>query len=149
MRKKSKKNVLVTMRFSEGEMEAVQAYLQENPFFDSISSLGRVSTMDFIQTKRSIALQPQSNSEAGSRPSFLWDYNLTQAQVNEILSHAPFDEREWLIARILERLGPPEVFEYLTLDQISQSLGHLRMDKKVKKHWKEAVSLWAKPRQAS
>ncbi|MBI2870645.1 MAG: hypothetical protein HYY14_02915 [Candidatus Omnitrophica bacterium] len=136
------KNKLVTMRFLPQELKEIQSYLRKNPLFTSISSLGRAATMEFIHTRREVALFPQGGFKEKERPSFLWDYDLTEAQVREILRHSPFEERKWLIARILDRLGPPEIFSYLSVSEIKRALPELRMDPKVKRHWQEAVDLW-------
>lgn len=120
----------------------MKAYLRRNPVFESVSSLGRVATMEFIRTQRALPLSTLHETVATQRPSFLWDYDLTEAQVHEILRHAPFDQRKWLIARILERLRPPEVFRYLSVEEIQQALPRLRMDERVKRHWQEAIELW-------
>ncbi len=131
------------------EASAVKAYLRHNPWFDSISSLGRVATLEFIRRKTALPLQPVSRGTPSERLAFLWDYELTEFQVQETLRHAPFDERKWLIARILERLGPPEVFRYLSLEEIAQALPALRLDPKIARHWQEAVALWTAPPQTS
>lgn len=136
------KSVLKTIRFAPGELREIQQYLRGNPSFESISSLGRVSMMEFIRTRRMLSLHPLERSQRGERPSFLWDYDLTETEVQEILQHAPMDQRKWLIARILERAPLPEVFRYLTVRQIQESLPHLRIGPKIKRHWEEAVELW-------
>lgn len=133
---------LRTIRFSPEELKEIRAYLRENPFFDSLSSLGRVAVREFIHSREAVPLRPVQ-SELRPRPSFLWDYDLSEAQVQEILHHAPFEEQKWLIARILERAPFREVFRYLTLQKIRKTLPSLRMDPKVKRHWQEALEVWS------
>ena len=139
------KNVLTTIRLTKQEAGAIARYLRQNPSFASVSSLGRVAIMEFIRTKRQLPLTPLATGEPSQRPSFLWDYDLSEAQVQEILRHAPFEQRKWLIGRILERLKPPEVFRYLSLQEIRDALPRLRMDPKTARHWQEAVEVWAAP----
>ncbi len=98
--------------------------------------------MEFVRTKRALALDPISDVPHADRPRFLWDYDLSEAQVHELLQHAPFDQRKWLITRILERLRPPEVFQYLSLQDIRHALPRLRMDLAIQRHWQEALILW-------
>jgi len=144
------KSTLKTIRFSPEETREIDRYLRLNPSFESLSSLGRVAVMEFIRTRRALNLQPlEEEAAARRRPSFLWDYDLTEAQIHEILRHAPSDQRRWLIARILERAPYREVFRYLTVAQVRQALPSLRMNPKVKRHWQEAVELWTSRRSRS
>ncbi len=144
-----KRDVIVTIRFSRKEMGVMKRYLRRNAYFDSISSLGRGATMEFIRTSTSLSLQPNREQDNWKRPWFLWDYDLTEAQVRELLTHAPFEQRKWLLGRMLERLGPEEIVQYVSLDEVRQALPHLRLDEKVKRHWEEAIALWTKPAQRS
>jgi hypothetical protein len=144
-----KRSVIATIRFNHKEMQQLQRYLQHNDYFDSLSSLGRVATMEFIRTKTALALQPNVGQSSGKRPWFLWDYDLTEAQVHELLTHAPFEQRKWLLGRMLERLGPNEIVQYVSLEALQQALPHLRLDAKVKRHWEEAIALWTSPGQKS
>lgn len=137
------RSVLTTIRFAPDEARQIKAYVRRNPVFSTISSLGRVATMEFIRTRSSLTLSPGADS--ARRPWFLWDYDLTEAQVHELLRHAPFAERKWLIARLLERLRPPEIFQYLSVEQIRTALPQLRMDPKIQRHWHEAVEAWSSP----
>lgn len=143
------RSVVVTIRFSREEMGELERYLRRNPYFDSLSSLGRVATMEFVRTRKTLALQPHRGPAEGKRPWFLWDYDLTEAQVQELLTHAPFEQRKWLLARMLERLGPDELVQYVSLDAVRQALPHLRLDEKVKHHWEEAIAIWTQPTSTS
>jgi hypothetical protein len=133
---------LVTIRFTPQEMRRMRRYLASNPAFDSISSLGRVATLTFMETQPMLKLQPARATQTAQRPTFLWDYDLTEAQIRTILTDEPLEQRAWLIARILERLRLTEVLDYLTLEQIREALPHLRMDARTKQHWEEAITLW-------
>jgi hypothetical protein len=136
------KNILKTIRFTSKEARAIEDYLRHNPSLDSISSLGRVAIMEFIRTQTSLSLHPLCERPRHARPSFLWDYDLPEAQVHEILRHSPFDQHRWLIARILERARLEEVLHYLTIEQIRDALPHLRLPPAVTRHWQEAIALW-------
>ena len=137
------KSILATLRFTPQEAKQIKAYLRRNEAFSSLSSLGRVATMEFIRTRTSLPLSPSIGST--QRPWFLWDYDLTEAQVYELLHHAPFAERKWLVGRLLERLRPPEVFQYLSVEQIRAALPQVRMDSKIQRHWQEAIEIWSRP----
>ena len=133
------------MRFTRQELGEIAAYLRDNPSFDSISSLGRVATMDFVRTRTTLPLHPTAGRDRTKRPWFLWDYDLTEAQVQELLTHAPFEQRKWLLGRMLERLGPAELVRYLSLDALRQALPRLRLAENVRRHWEEAIDLWTRP----
>ena len=142
-----KRSVVATIRFSRKEMAELERYLQRNAYFDSLSSLGRVATMEFIRTRTALTLQPNLTQSGGKRPWFLWDYDLTEAQVQELLTHAPFEQRKWLLVRMLERLGPNEIVQYVRLEALQQALPQLRLDERMKRHWEEAIALWTRPAQ--
>ncbi len=139
------KSVVVTIRFSRKEMSELARYLRRNASFESLSSLGRVATMEFVHTNTALALQPNQRHATAKRPWFLWDYDLTEAQVHELLTHAPFEQRKWLLGRMLERLGPAEIVRYVSLEVLRHALPHLRLDEKVKRHWEEAIAVWTHP----
>ncbi len=136
------KSVIKPIRFSPKEWARIRTYLGQNSAFESLSSLGRVAILEFIGTRRSLSLEPLRAGGDQKRPSFLWDYDLSEAQAREILRSAPLEQKKWLIARILERATLQETLAYLTLDEISRALPHLRMDARVKRHWEEALELW-------
>lgn len=136
------KTTIATIRFTKEEVAAIKTYLRRNPVFESLSSLGRVATMAFIQAQTAVPLAPLTTTCRPGRPSFLWDYALSEAQVHELLRRAPFDQRKWLIARILERLRPAEVFHYLSLEEIAKALPLVRLAPSVKRHWQEAIAVW-------
>ena len=127
----------------------MERYLRRNAYFDSLSSLGRVAVMEFVRTRTALPLWPSPGEDGGKRPSFLWDYDLTEAQVHELLTHAPFEQRKWLLGRMLERLGPNEIVRYVSLNALRRALPSLRLNEKVKRHWEEALALWTRPAQTS
>jgi len=139
------KTVIATIRFSQKEIRELERYLRQNTYFDSLSSLGRVAMMEFISTRNSLPLRPRVGPEGEQRPWFLWDYDLSEAQAHELLTHAPFDQRKWLLGRMLERLGPAEIVRYVSLEILQRALPHLRLDEKVRRHWQEALVLWTHP----
>ncbi len=52
------------------------------------------------------------------RPYFLWDVEITEAQLRERLHHADADTRAQWQARIMREARFDEVWQYLTLDEI-------------------------------
>ncbi|MFH1131321.1 MAG: hypothetical protein V1754_08300 [Pseudomonadota bacterium] len=133
---------LRTVRFSETEAQDIDEYLEANPLFESFSSLARVATLSFIGNIRAIHLQP-TRDNAGDRPRFLWDYNISKTQAVEILSSKGLSKKKkWLIGRILKEARFDEVFDYLDLQTIKQHLHELRLPPKVKTRWEYAIERW-------
>lgn len=137
------KHNLKTVRLSAKESNLVVQFLAENPAIESFSALARIAILDFIVKRGSIPLRPIVEEEKASRgrPSFIWDYDLTEGQVREILS-GPVRQRFWLVARILEHARFDEVWRFLTCREIERDIPGLRMDRKVKEHWKYALRRW-------
>ena len=121
----------------------MEGYLKQNPVFESFSSLARVATLSFIGQKQAVHLNPIQTEEPKKRPSFLWDYDLTQVQVREILNTPGFsDKKLWLVARIITQAKFEEVFNYLNVDLIKRALPKLRLPKKVRERWETTVQIW-------
>jgi len=117
--------------------------LKKNIIFEGFSGLARAAILDFISKHGDISISPILKETAAPRPSFLWDYDLTEGQIREILS-GPLDRRKWLVARILEHARFDEIWRYLTLSQIERDLAHLRLPAKVREHWEFAIRRWKK-----
>lgn len=132
---------LKTIRLSKELAGFVDQFLQKNPAIENFSALVRIAVLDLISRGGSIPLRPIVREEAQERPSFLWDYDLTEGQIREIIA-GPLEKRRWLVARILERAQLKEVWRYLTLDQIERDLPHLRLPAKTKEHWAHAIKIW-------
>ncbi|PIU91649.1 MAG: hypothetical protein COZ06_10220 [Armatimonadetes bacterium CG_4_10_14_3_um_filter_66_18] len=77
------------------------------------------------------------------RPSFLWDYNLSVADVQHTLASGSEAERRWLTERILLHAPWDEIWEYLTPQSIRAVLPALKLPAPIKGTWKRALELWA------
>lgn len=134
---------LRTARFSRQEAKLVSNYLKQNHMFESFSSLARVATLQFIEERESLGLRPIPKQTGAKRPKFLWDYDLTEFDVREILSASGLsDKKLWLIGRILSEARFEEIFEFLDLNTIAQSLPKLRLKEKIRLHWHYALERW-------
>lgn len=143
MERNINKNQLRTVRFAPNEGDLVNAYLKKNPLFESFSALARVATLSFIGQQGTIHLNPLTVESKKKRPSFLWDYDLSEVEVRETLNQAGFSPQKiWLIERILGQARFVEIFEYLDLETIQQALPRLRLAPKIKKRWEYAVNYW-------
>lgn len=138
------KTRLRTVRFAPTEWVQVEDYLSQNPIFESFSALARVATLSFVGESNVVRLQPVEAKARKSRPRFLWDYDLNEVQVREILGRPGLSkEKRWLIERILTQARFNEVFDYLDLSSIRLALPHLRLPPKIKKRWTYALERWS------
>ncbi len=135
----------MTVRFSPQEAIQVDQYLKENPLFDGFSALARIATLTFIGEERRFHLLPVESGSKKKGPYFLWDYDLSEAQIREILGQRGLsNEKRWLIGRILAEARFEDVMKYLTVKEIRKALPKVRLLPKVKERWEYAIQLWTK-----
>lgn len=137
---KSKGN-LKTVRLANKEMGSVGKFLETNPAIGNFSSLARIAILDFIAKHGSIPLRPIVEEKYVEKPSFIWDYDMSEGEIREILS-GPIEKRKWLVARILEHAKFNEVWKYLTPRDIERDLPTLRLSQKTREHWEYALKRW-------
>lgn len=77
-----------------------------------------------------------------NRPYFLWDYELTDDQVRQILHGTNATERRWMLARILSSASYYDVWKYTRLKQIIEEFPYLKMRQQVKSAWAKALQAW-------
>ncbi len=75
-------------------------------------------------------------------PYFLWDYDVTQAQVREVLSGKNEVERRWMMGRILTHARFEDVWDYLKPTDIVREFPYLRLRSQIKEAWKYALTTW-------
>lgn len=75
-------------------------------------------------------------------PSFLWDYNLTKKEVKETLKNGNKYSRQILAARILEGAEYEDIWNYLTLKELTDIFLELPLKWEVKNAWEKAFSAW-------
>ncbi len=140
-----KRSCLQTVRLSLPEKNLVEEYLKQNSVFTGFSSLSRVATLSFINAPGSVRLNTVDARTARPRPRFLWDYDLSEVEVREILNYPGLPEiKRWLIGRILTQARFDEVISYLSLEQIRRALGQIRLPRKIYQRWEYAVKRWTK-----
>ncbi len=138
------KNKLRTVRFSTEEGSMVDEYLKKNPLFESFSALARIATLAFIGEGQAFHLDPVPKGTGGKRPSFVWDYELSESAVREILGQRGFsDTKRWLIERILSQARFDETIKYLTTKEIRKALPQVRLLQKIRERWEYALNLWS------
>lgn len=139
---KTKSN-LKTVRLSQREIEQMEEFLAQNPAIENYSALARIAVLDFISKRGSIPVKPILCEEPRERPSFLWDYDLTEGEIREMLN-GPLEKRRWLVGRILEHAKFDEIWKYLTPEEIGRDLPYVRLPEKTKRHWAYALGRWKK-----
>ncbi len=80
------------------------------------------------------------------RPYFIWDYDLTEAEVRAILRSEDPYEKAWLITRILEAAHFEDIWNYLTIQDIRDNFPYLRFRfRDIRDLWAMALELWSRP----
>jgi hypothetical protein len=74
---------------------------------------------------------------ATKRPYFFWDYEITEAQVRDILRGDDETEKAWIITRILEYARWEDIWRYLTVDDVRENFERLKF------RWPQDRELWA------
>ena len=82
------------------------------------------------------------SDQSNKRPYFLWDYDLTEADVRRILAGDNETEKIWMMSRILDHAAYGDVWKYLTLHDIVNIFSKLRMRKESSEAWKLALTTW-------
>lgn len=76
------------------------------------------------------------------KPYFLWDYDLTETDVRQILHSGSASEKYWLIARILEHAHFRDIWRFLSLEDIVSVFTHLKLRSTTKQYWFRALTVW-------
>jgi len=77
------------------------------------------------------------------RPYFLWDYELTEADVRRILKTGTETDKIWLMSRILESATLEDVWKYTSLQEVKDMFPKLKLKKPIRKAWNYALSVWS------
>lgn len=76
------------------------------------------------------------------RPYFLWDYNLTEADVRRILAGDNDVERRWLIGRLLEAARFEDIWQYIKLRDLATVFPKLKLRPPFQESWARALKVW-------
>lgn len=77
-----------------------------------------------------------------NKPYFLWDYDLTEAQIHDILRGDNEVEKLWLIGRIMTHAKFEDIWQYLSPRDIIKVFPKLRLTPKAKQNWQRALNTW-------
>lgn len=76
------------------------------------------------------------------RPYFLWDYDLTDDEVREILRGDNRSDKVWILSRILESARFEDVWKYTSLFEVKSMFNSLKLKPAVRQAWELALSIW-------
>lgn len=79
---------------------------------------------------------------AANKPYFLWDYDLTDADVRAIVRGDDETQKIWLVTRLLEAARYEDIWRYITLAELRQIFPKLRLKPQVRAAWEFALNVW-------
>lgn len=80
----------------------------------------------------------------GGHLYFFWDYDIREEEVHRILRHGSPAEKAWVITRILEYAKWNDIWRYLTLADIRESLENLQFRRPEDRElWAYALDRWS------
>jgi uncharacterized protein (DUF433 family) len=77
------------------------------------------------------------------RPYFIWDYDLTEADVRAIMRGDDEEQKAWLAARLLESARYEDIWQYISLAELYNIFPKLQLKPQVRAAWEFALSVWA------
>jgi uncharacterized protein (DUF433 family) len=80
---------------------------------------------------------------ASRTPYFIWDYDLTDADVRAILRGNDEEQKAWLVARLLESATYEDIWRYISLAELRAIFPNLRLKPQVRAAWEFALRVWA------
>jgi hypothetical protein len=76
-------------------------------------------------------------------PYFIWDYDLTEADIRAILRGDDDEQKAWVVARLLESARYEDIWQYISLAELSAIFPKLQLKPQVRAAWEFALSVWA------
>lgn len=76
------------------------------------------------------------------KPYFLWDYNLSENQVREIIHSGNETTRNWILSRIFESARFEDVWEYINLKSAIEAFPKLKLKAPIRNAWTNAFHSW-------
>ncbi len=77
-----------------------------------------------------------------NRPYFLWDYDLSEDDVRDLLSGSNQTDKVWILSRILESAKYEDIWKYTTLSNVKKMMPILKIKKPIREAWEHALSVW-------
>ena len=76
-------------------------------------------------------------------PYFIWDYDLTEADLRAILRGVDEAQKAWLVARLLESARYEDIWQYISLAELRDIFPTLQLKPQVRAAWEFALLVWA------
>jgi hypothetical protein len=76
-------------------------------------------------------------------PYFIWDYDLSEADVRAILWGDDEEQKAWLVARLLESATYEDIWQYIDLAELRSIFPKLQLKPQVRAAWEFALEVWA------
>jgi hypothetical protein len=76
-------------------------------------------------------------------PYFIWDYDLTDADIRAILRGDDEEQKAWLVARLLEAARYEDIWQYISLAELQGIFQKLQLKPQVRSAWEFALHVWA------
>jgi hypothetical protein len=75
-------------------------------------------------------------------PYFIWDYDLTEADLRGILRGGDEAQKAWLVTRLLESARYEDVWKYISLAELRTIFPKLQLRPQVRAVWEFALGVW-------
>ena len=76
-------------------------------------------------------------------PYFIWDYDITDADVHAILCGDDEEQKAWVVARLLEAARFDDIWQYISLAELRSIFPKLQLKPQVRAAWEFALLVWA------
>ncbi|MBN2148399.1 MAG: hypothetical protein JW726_13505 [Anaerolineales bacterium] len=76
-------------------------------------------------------------------PYFIWDYDLTEADIRAILRGDDEEQKAWIVARLLESARYEDIWQYISLAELRAIFPKLQLKPQVRAAWEFALLVWA------
>ena len=76
-------------------------------------------------------------------PYFIWDYDLSDADVRAILRGTDEMQKSWMVARLLEAARFEDVWDYISLAKLRAIFPKLQLKPQVRAAWEFALLIWS------
>ena len=76
-------------------------------------------------------------------PYFIWDYDITDADIRAILRGNDDEQKAWIVARLLESARYEDIWQYISLAELQTIFPKLQLKPQVRAAWEFALHIWA------
>jgi len=79
-----------------------------------------------------------------ARPYFIWDYDLSEADLHQILRGEDEQTKIWVVSRLLESARYEDIWNYISLSELQAIFPKLQLKPQVRAVWEYAMKVWGK-----